>query len=34
MGIFYETDDRQILDRFMISKDSGKKTYSEQEEEV
>jgi len=28
MGIFYETDDRQILDRFMISKDSGKKTYS------
>jgi len=34
MGTFYETDDRDILDRFAISKDnSGKKTYFEQGEE-
>ena len=34
MGTFYDTDDRDILDRFVISKDnSGIKTYSEQEEE-
>ena len=34
MGTFYETDHRDVLDRFVISKDnSEKKTYSEQEEE-
>ncbi|HKO41301.1 MAG TPA: metallophosphoesterase [Nitrososphaeraceae archaeon] len=34
LGTFHDTDDRDILDGFMISKDnSGKKTYSEQEEE-
>lgn len=33
MGTFYETDDLDILDRFVISKDnSGKKTYFEEEE--
>ncbi|MGI9012448.1 MAG: metallophosphoesterase [Nitrososphaeraceae archaeon] len=32
MGTFYETDDRNILDRFVISKDnSGKKTNFEEE---
>ena len=32
-GTFYDTDDLDILDRFVISKDndSGKKTYSEKE---
>ncbi len=34
MGTFYETDHRDVLDRFVISKDnSGIKTYSEQEGE-
>jgi hypothetical protein len=34
MGTFYETDHRDVLDRFVISKDnSGKKTYSDDEEE-
>ena len=33
MGTFYETDHRDILDRFVISKDnSGIKTYSERKE--
>ena len=34
MGTFYETDARDILDRFVISKDnSGEKTYSDDEGE-
>ena len=34
MGTFYETDARDILDRFVISKDNNeKKTYSDDEGE-
>jgi hypothetical protein len=32
IGTFYDTDDRDILDRFVISKDNnGEKTYFEQQ---
>ena len=35
ISTFYDTDDHDILDRFIISKDkSGKKTYSEKEEKL